>query len=245
MHTQINSIIFLPGWGFKSTITNLIDLKQFKLPYQSLDLPIISNPTAPTDAQLKLLCTKLANNIPKYSLVIGWSLGGLIGMKIKHLFPEKSLKLITFNASPKFIQHTTWPGISATQINKFHSNNPNDTHKIMRRFMHLILHPKSSKTSLQDLTNHLISSQNITHIQSYLNILINSDIRDIFTKNSSRDLYIFSENDCIVPINTADAVLKLNTNARVHIIKNSNHFPLLCNTSECSKLISTEIEKTI
>ena len=116
----------------------------------------------------------LSSLIPKDSILIGWSLGGLLAMKLADLLPCKQLILLA--SAPRFISSSDWPyGIDRIHWQDFTRRITADVHQGLQYFFNLQTRNKQRLSAL----NAAIARYPITRqiMLTGLTILAQSDLR--------------------------------------------------------------------
>ncbi|QCI24576.1 alpha/beta fold hydrolase [Buchnera aphidicola (Muscaphis stroyani)] len=98
------NLILIHGWGFNSQIWFFI-IKEFSsfCKIYLIDLPGHGKNKNLPNMEIDEIVQKLRVTIPKNSIWIGWSIGGLIASRFALLYPKYVLGIITISSSPCFI----------------------------------------------------------------------------------------------------------------------------------------------
>ncbi len=115
------TLVLLHGWGLNQAVWQQI-IPFFSDDYQllTLDLPGFGHQQHhPTPYTLTAVVAQLAQQIPPQSLVLGWSLGGLIATQLALDFPDKIKALALVASSPCFLAKTDWPGMESKVLTQF------------------------------------------------------------------------------------------------------------------------------
>ena len=200
------SIIFIPGYNFKSSIWScmLPYLKDFQV--RLLDFPEVRIFT------LKDIIEKLAHKIPDDSIIVGWSLGGLIAIYLYKIMPKKCRKLVLVSSTPRFMEDINWPGHSFDQMKAS-----------LNIFNQIVQYPNKSIKVRQYLKEHTKT----TH-ENYLLLIKNLDGRNIYTNISVPTLNILGDSDAIIPIKQLVYFSKFH---KTIIIPKAGHIPFLTHTN--------------
>src|SRR5690606_31937796 len=98
------NFILLHGWGCDSrTWQPLLPALEKTARVTALDLPGFGNAKTSTPFLLPDILADLAAKIPEGSVVMGWSLGGMLGVQLAAKYPHKVRALITLAANAKFV----------------------------------------------------------------------------------------------------------------------------------------------
>lgn len=217
------SLVFFHGWGFDSSVFKsfaeklsdryeiiLIDIKKYELEH-------ISKNALP--------------QIPCGSVLIGWSLGGLLGVRLADLYPELFSKIILLNTNPCFVEKDNWPGVRPEVFEKFESDLIINPKKLLTRFAFLQFKgiEKYLKFPQNDLEVEILK-QGLTYLKQ-------ENILDIVKKYNKNLLMVFGKDDNLVPVGIAEKIeLFKNNSIKIKILENATHAPFLTQPeilSEC------------
>ena len=141
------NLVLLHGWAFNSDIfQSLIDKYKTNYRITVIDLPGHGR-SNDVDGNIESWCNELIKLIPEQSILLGWSLGGLLSTYIASQIEIS--KLILVAASPCLINNENWHyGINIEVFNQFAINLKNDSTKSLKRFVSL---QSKDKSQLQEL----------------------------------------------------------------------------------------------
>lgn len=106
------NIILLSGWGVNSKIWFFIakELQKF-FKVHLIDLPGFGKNKKLHPMKIDQIIKILHHYMPKNSIWMGWSIGGLIVNQFALTYPKDTLSVINVASSPCFIERKNWPGI--------------------------------------------------------------------------------------------------------------------------------------
>jgi len=149
--TSKPTLVLLHGWGLNHAVWQQI--VPFLLQnYQVLtpDLPGFGLALqCPSPYTLTAVAAQLAQQIPPQSLVLGWSLGGLIATQLALDFPDKVKALALVASSPCFLAKTDWPGMDGKVLTQFATALSKDLALTVERF--LAIQALGSETARLDI----------------------------------------------------------------------------------------------
>ncbi|MDC1318348.1 alpha/beta fold hydrolase [Candidatus Thioglobus sp.] len=191
------SLVLLHGWAFNSDIfQSLIDKYKANYRITVIDLPGHGR-SRDIDGNIENWCNELTKIIPEQSILLGWSLGGLLSTYIASQIEIS--KLILVAATPCLINNENWNyGISSEVFDQFAINLKNDSTKSLKRFVSL---QSKDKSQLQELYKS-IQKYPASHsaLNTGLEIIINSDLRDIYKDIEVPKTTILGTLDTLVPV---------------------------------------------
>ena len=191
------SLVLLHGWAFNSDIfQSLIDKYKANYRITVIDLPGHGR-SRDIDGNIESWCNELTKIIPEQSILLGWSLGGLLSTYIASQIEIS--KLILVAATPCLINNENWNyGISSEVFDQFAINLKNDSTKSLKRFVSL---QSKDKSQLQELYKSIQKyPPSYSALNNGLEIIINSDLRDIYKDIAVPKTTILGSLDTLVPV---------------------------------------------
>jgi len=150
MQDNKKKLVLIPGWGFDARVWQPI-LAELNLCYELICLDL---PGRDLDLHINLdnMVAELEKNLPPRACYLGWSLGGLVAMRLARLLPARVEKLFLVGATPKFLAADNWPGMAMQTFDNFMHLVQHDPQRSLREFMALQL-PKgvSSRAAVRQL----------------------------------------------------------------------------------------------
>lgn len=190
------NLILLHGWGFNADLFNsLVD--QYKDQYRItvIDLPGHGR-SDDVRGGLQEWCDEIIKILPKNPILLGWSLGGLLAIKITT--QVKISKLILVASSPNFVQNPYWKfGINADNFKQFSNALRLNLSKGLKRFISL---QTSDKFQLKSLNQSIDAfPATTTALNQGLEILLSTDLTQQFLELSIDKSVILGSKDTLVP----------------------------------------------
>jgi len=220
------NLVLLHGWAFNSDIF-LELVNKYKKNYRVtvIDLPGHGRSNN-LDGGIEAWCNEIIKLIPEKSILLGWSLGGLLSIFIANKIKLRELILVA--ASPCLINNDNWSfGIRSEIFDQFSDNLKIDSTRALKRFVSLQSKNKSQIQELHKSIQQYPASQSA--LNNGLEIIINSDLRPLFLDISTPKKCILGNLDTLVPAKIQhwydDA------GAKTYILK-SGHLPFLENNFE-------------
>ncbi|QTS83920.1 alpha/beta fold hydrolase [Coxiella endosymbiont of Amblyomma nuttalli] len=222
--------LFISGWGFRADLIK--ESSCYCSDFTLIDLPHLNELT------LDLIVKRLVMNITNGSIIIGWSLGGLIAIKLASLFPKKVRKLILLSSSPRFAKDKGWKGIRKNEAIKFLNLAKNNITCLFDYFLFLVNYPNTTVYYKTLLIKHSIDWQaNKSYLIKYLEILFSIDIRELYRSIEIPILYLIGEKDAIVQLN-AEKLMRLNNRTKIYSISKGGHMIFISHEAECREQLT-------
>ncbi len=236
-----NSILCLSGWGQKFDSLEKIFREPF---FDSIffDHFCISSFDYSVLQSLEELFSKIAAQKQNPKIIIGWSLGGQLAIRLieKKILAPQLLILI----APPFqmvkdsrIQAAMTPETFA----EFYRNFINAPNKTLKQFA--ILSAMNDRNASQIAKNLEITNQNFAQLKFWLEELKRFSCFDTDFSQMPRTLFFQGAGDMIVHNSQAQYFQKRIKNFRLEIFQNCGHAPHLNDSQNFRKIIAAEISK--
>jgi len=247
MQTQ-PTIIFLHGWGQSSQIWQQ-QIKYFTplTRVYAINLPGHGGANnIPSEQWLAHLTHEIQHHINTHhqpTLLVTWSLGGQIALKIyANIIGLSGLALIS--TTPSFRQQTTWThGCSDDVWQGFTQAAETQNPKLMQRFFQMMLHgDKLSRHALRDTAKTAINKDNpptTQGLQAGLSLLSDLDLRQNLASITCPTLVVHGQQDVIVPVQAGQYLAEHIPNAELQIFKDCGHAPFLTHHVAFNQLLES------
>lgn len=230
-------VVLLHGWGLHSAIwtattdslavqlsqhyrVTMIDLPGHGLSegnYVSFDLPEIVR--------------AIAALLPAKTILIGWSLGGLLALQLAHNYPGQITRLVLLASTARFTHADGWAsGLPKSTLDNFANALIDKPELTVQRFLALqVRGSENERQQLRQLKQALRERPNARPqaLCSALSILQNSDLRPELTTILQPCRIILGENDRIVRSAAGVAMTACLPRATSTVIANASHAPFL------------------
>jgi pimeloyl-[acyl-carrier protein] methyl ester esterase len=214
-------LVLLHGWGFNSELFNDL-IEQYKGQYRItvVDLPGHGR-SNDIDGGLDKWCDEIIKILPKNPILMGWSLGGLLAIKIATKIAIS--KLILVASTPNFVQTNDWPyGINENNFRQFSDALEFNLSKGLKRFVSLQTQDKTHlKTLIQSIDKFPASAK---ALNQGLEILLTTDLVDELNQLKIPIEVILGNHDTLVPYRISNWYDKAKIKTQV---LNAGHLPFL------------------
>lgn len=226
-------IVLLHGWGLHAIVFDDIIpalLNHFRVTV--IDLPGMGQSPLPSDDYtLDFLVDSVLAVMPAKAHFLGWSLGGLVALKLAEREPQRVQSVVTVATSPRFTGNEQWScAIAPDILNTFSNMLAEDQEGTLVRF--LALNCKGSAAMRADIARlkeilYFCGLPAPKALRGGLAILRDTDLRDTLTSLPMPVLMVFGEADHIVPAAAMSATQGLIHNGRTALIEQVAHVPFL------------------
>lgn len=231
------TLVLLHGWGLNHAIWQPIAAALAdECTVLTPDLPGYGLAVrSPQPYTLAALADQLADVIPPHSLVLGWSLGGLIATALALRHPAKVRALLLLASSPCFLQQTDWPGMNAGVMQQFAGALSANLALTVERF--LAIQAMGSTTARQDIKQLKQAVLSLplpaaAVLASGLDILSHTDLRADLSRLQMPLYYCFGRLDSLVPVAIAQRLPALVSSADIRVIAKASHAPFISHPEE-------------
>ena len=235
-------MILLHGWGFNKNVWKTFSplLEQHET-ITNLDLlGFGDNVLHKKTLTLDTLVENVLKNAPEKANYCGWSLGGLVAMKIAIDYPERVDRLITISSTPKFLSTNDWPGMTPETMNQFAHSLKKDHQSTLEQFVTLQFQGgDTDRKIIRQLKQSVRNSKrpNTQALMDGLRILKNTDLRKQLKEIQCPQLYLYGRCDRLVPVEITEKIHSLSPNAKISIIPKISHAAFLSKPEICRDLI--------
>lgn len=229
----VDDLVLLHGWGLHSIVWDDVMpglLAHFRVTV--IDLPGMGQSPLPNqDYDLQLLVDQVQPLLPARCHLLGWSLGGLLALRLASLFPEQVASLVTVACSPRFVAAPDWPAAMPVEVlDKFIEVFDEDNEGTLIRF--LALNCKGADTMREDVRKlkeilYFCGLPAARALRGGLQILRDSDLRASLSGLSLPVLMLFGRADNIVPAALVPDLQKLAPAVQVAIQEGVAHVPFV------------------
>lgn len=236
-------IVLLHGWGLHSGVWNgIADELAQRRRVTRIDLPGHGRSPMPEGVHdIASFAEVVAAVAPPRAAWIGWSLGGMVSLRLAALYPERVERLVLVAASPRFVQGEDWPyGVAPHVLAQFSEDLARDYNGTLMRFLALeALGSDRAKEELrllrQDMFQH--GEPRPEALAVGLNILRDADLRPLLPAVRCETLFLYGERDRLVPGKAGPAVTVAMSAGSYQIIRGAAHAPFLSHPDEFLRVL--------
>lgn len=225
-------IVLLNGWGMNNDVwQSFIPELQTLSSVWVLDIDYTND--------LDVLCSEIHQHLPEKSVLLGWSLGGMLATRLAAKYPSSVSALITLASNAIFVADDTWPeAMPIETFESFYQSLLKHSLNTRQHFLRLMvqgdeyrrdqkiylaqtLKKETDIDNVVDNIEHYIKSD--AHWVQGLDLLREIDNRLLLPIIDCPVLQIFGENDTLVPVAAVKKIIALNTQHHIHCLQNTGH----------------------
>jgi malonyl-CoA O-methyltransferase len=178
--------------------------------------------------------------LPAQAIYCGWSLGGMLATRLAAQLPERVMALICLASNAVFVADPDWPAAMPMQdFDHFASLVSRKPHAGLRRFEFLQLHGDDRAQFVREQLEQIAITQNQDHLSVGLACLQVIDNRQALTELQCPCLYLFGEDDALVPSTAAALLRQRYPKHHVQIIPERGHLFFLADQGFFSTLLQS------
>lgn len=174
--------------------------------------------------------------IPPGSVLLGWSLGGMIALEIARRRPRAVAALVLIATTPKFVAGEGWKhGMRHEMLDGFTHGLATDPFRTVQNFLALQARGDArGQETLRLLRSRLASrgAPDPRALEAGLSMLRDSDLRDDLPRITQPALVIAGSHDRLTPPGAGRALSEALPAARFHLVEHSGHAPFLSHAPE-------------
>ncbi len=226
-------LVLIHGWGlnsgvWQSVIPELVEFARIT----TIDLPGfgLNSTVLPDDYSLVNIVELISQTLPDNSVLVGWSLGGLVAQSIAIEQPERLSGLVTVASTPCFAQKTDWHGIKPEVLNAFEAQLEHDFAKTLARFLAIqALGSPSAKADIKLIQQQVQAFPDPSHValMDGLALLSSVDLRESIARIMCPTLRLYGRLDSLVPYDVIAQIQQLQPNAHYDVVPHAAHAPFI------------------
>ena len=234
-------IILLHGWGMNTSVFEPLCQELAKTrEVIAVDLPGYGASAWDSSLNFQAQVSMIARELPEGEL-LGWSMGGLYAIEMARQYPEKFDRLLLVCCNPCFVRRDDWECAVDEQVfDAFNQDLQRGWRNTIKRFLSLQMHGSDDARSLvRSLMAGLQAGgePNPKALQFGLDLLKQTDSRELLAALSLPTKIILGERDQLVPANLSKEMIKVNSQIQVESLATAAHAPFLSHTAQFLAMI--------
>lgn len=219
------NLVLLHGWGCDSRSWQPLMPGLEKIArVTTLDLPGFGESPPVPEFTLDAVIEVLAERLPDNAVLVGWSLGAMLGVQLAARYPAKVRALVCIAANARFVASDDYPTAMPAAINReFNLAFARDPQGTLKRFYGLVAQGDPAERSLLKGLRALAPAAVSSNWQEALALLNVLDNRETLTQLSQPVLHLQAQGDALVPAAAAPALAAINPAHTVITIPEAAH----------------------
>lgn len=226
-------IIILNGWAACCEIWQPL-ISKLILTHQIIVIDFLDNNELINDL-LNYWLDGIVPLIDDETLVMAWSMGGLVALSLIFRYPKLFNRLIMISATPYFITTESWPGIDKKFFENFSYTLKRNIQQALDDFLRLCCYRDRKVYADKEIFRQCFQVQN--NLQRSLSLMQDLDFRHQLFQIKQKTLWIFAEYDSLVPAKLAIEIKNILPQARALILPRVGHIPFWSCADQLLELI--------
>jgi pimeloyl-[acyl-carrier protein] methyl ester esterase len=231
-------LVLLHGWALSSHVwDDVVPRLASELTLECVDLPGHGKSAwQPAIRDLDSLAEAVAPSLGTRCHLLGWSLGGLVALRLAVKHPASIEKLVLVASTPRFVASPGWPSaMQPAVLEDFAARLRADYRATVREFLALqVRGDERAHEALRILRRRVLAAGEpaTEALRTGLKILRDCDLRGDLTRINIPALVIAGERDALVPAAASAALAAALPQGRAHLIERAAHAPFLSHLEE-------------
>jgi pimeloyl-[acyl-carrier protein] methyl ester esterase len=235
---NVHPMAFLHGWG-----THPVIWEPLQTHFPNLyAMPLPGYAGSAMAKTLDEMSSNIAGQIQDRAVLVGWSLGAQVAMRIALNQPEKISRLVLIGATPCFVNREDWAhGVADEVFEQFSMSLAEDYAGTIRRFLSLQAQGSDEvRTVLAELRRRLLAQPRPAEgaLEAGLDILRGTDLRSEVAQLPVPVTLIHGSGDKLAPVNAARWLAQTIPDSGLHEIRGAGHAPFLSHAEEVAGIIA-------
>ncbi|OOG23096.1 pimeloyl-[acyl-carrier protein] methyl ester esterase [Thioalkalivibrio denitrificans] len=239
---QPATLLCLHGWGLNGAVWKpLADELGDRARVCAPDLPGHGSRAAEGRlGGLDALADELAAELDPPVTVVGWSLGGLVALRLAERYRAQVSGVVLVAATPRFVQADDWPhAMAADVLAAFARDLSGDYRATLNRFLALqFLGLPERAAGLRDMKARCLQAPpHPLALAQGLDMLRETDLRAGFAALEQPVSVVLGAADTLVPAAVGDDLRRLRPETDIRVVQGAGHAPLLTHPRSLANVI--------
>ena len=242
LHVEIEGsgadLVLLHGWGLNVRIWDgLVEMLAGAYRLHRIDLPGHGQSEwSPECRTLDDFTRAVAPHVPRNARVLGWSLGGMVALRLAILAAERISRLVLVSTTPRFVTGPDWtPAMTPQVLANFASRLRDDYRGTVQEFLALqVRGDERELASLRELRQRLTAGglPGSQALEIGLEILGTTDLRTALAHLSTPTLIVTGEHDRVTPPGASRFLAEQIQGAALYVVRRAGHAPFISHKEE-------------
>jgi len=247
MHDSV-SCVFVHGWAMNSAVWDdcITRLPDWINPIV-VDLPGHGTMAEVDAKSLEDYVKTLVPLVHRPVLWVGWSLGGLVVLRLAELYPERVAAALLVATNPCFVTREKWScAVDEKVFDQFAQDLNQDQEKTIRRFLALqVKGLPEAKNTVRQLQKSIQSrgSASTQALVTGLKVLLETDLRNNIDLIDSPLYWLLGARDSLVPEELSQVLQTQFKQDNVQLYEKSSHAPFISQRDDFIKQLIGIAEK--
>ncbi|MCB5190372.1 pimeloyl-ACP methyl ester esterase BioH [Methylobacillus arboreus] len=247
-------LVLIHGWGMHGGVWQpLVKKLSQSFELHIVDLPGMGLSQAVIASNLHEIVQSLLSVLPARADILGWSLGGLVAMRLALSHPERVRRVVLVGSTPRFINTEPghpqpWEyGMAASVFQKFARQVGEDYAATLIKFLTLqCMGAQDARATIKELRRALAERPvpSPLALESALDVLLENDLRPELPGLQQPVLLIHGDRDTLAPVQAAHWLARHLPHASLRVIAGAGHAPFLSHAAQFIESVRDFLEST-
>ena len=236
------TLALLHGWGMNPRVVDVLAAQLNEhVTLLPLALPGHGGTKIFTTNTLSAWVSELSTQLPEQTMLLGWSLGGQVAIRIALDHPSQIKRLILVSSTPKYVLDDSWQaGIPLADIMGFGEDMQRDTRATLLRFLTLQTRGAGGQRVLLESLRETFFAAPMPAPQALsagLDTLLHTDLRTDVATLTQPTLVIHGSLDKLTPPSAGAWLAEAIPRAKYCLIDGAAHAPFLSHPQQVAEAI--------
>ncbi len=219
------NLVLLHGWGGDSrTWQPLLPALEKIARVTVVDLPGFGSAPTLDPFSLDAMLEQVAAQLPDEAVIIGWSLGAMLGVQLVARYPDKVRALISLAANVRFVVSDDYPSAMPDAVNReFNLSFTQDAQAALKLFYGLMAQGDNAERQLLKNLRKLMPETISANWLPALELLRELDNRETLAELRQPVLHLLADKDALVPAVAASAIAAINPAHKLVLVAQASH----------------------
>lgn len=236
------NLVLIHGWAMNNLVWQpwLVELEKL---YRVIcvELPGHGGSEYAEHWEMNELLEAMAAQLPNRCVVLGWSLGGMVGLAYASEYRHRVSQLVMLASSAKFVQSADWQCAQSKEIfDIFSSSLIKKPLTAIKRFIKLQTQGAEPSKEINNFLRGIVRNGNegsTAGLMAGLDILRHNDLRGLLKNLACPLMMMLGEKDQLVPLEAGNQSIKINPEIDLRVIDGATHVPFLSHPHEVSRVL--------
>jgi len=226
------ALLMLHGWGMNHAVwRELLPRLQTQFACQAPDLPGHGLRAGEALPDLDDLADEMLQHLPaEGGSVLGWSMGGLVALRMAERAPQRVRRVLLVASTPRFVRGDDWPhALGPEVLDAFAAEFAEDPLTTLKRFLALQTRgAELARERLHALREAMLAMPpSVAALEAGLRLLRETDLRASMARLPVPQAWLLGGRDRIVPAAVARDLMTLAPRAELEVWTRCAHLPFL------------------
>lgn len=225
---DVSTLVLLPGWGFNHRVWDTMSatLRNANMQTRCPDLHIPAEKVCKiADWCIDDYTYPLVKYLTRPCVLVGWSLGGLVAIRLARQLPGIIRAVVLLASTPCFYRRFDWPyGFNKTEVADLTRRIKMQRQSGLSYFCNLVACGDSSPRKTVEILREAVIEDERQLLHG-LHVLAHEDLRQDLSAMTCPAAIILGANDKLIDPAVADEINRLKPDTYRAIIRNTGHAP--------------------